>query len=105
MNKSLGGESGSVECSITLRGGTQLLLFASIGFFLGAGNFQDWFQGDQKNLKSISEGFKNDKNKNGWINPSRLAGWSQSGSEIQPKKNCFQKKYKDDQNGLIHPEN
>ena len=52
MNKSLVGESGSVECSITLRGGTQLLLFASIGFFLGAGNFQDWFQGDQKNLKS-----------------------------------------------------
>ena len=33
---------------------------------------------------SIREGFK--KNKNGWINPSGLAGWGQPGSKIQPKK-------------------
>ena len=45
------------------------------------------------------------KNKNGQINPLRLAGWGQPWSKIQPKKNSFKKKYKDDQNGLIHPEN
>ena len=27
--------------------------------------------------------------KNGWINPSRLAGWGQPGSKIQPKKKLF----------------
>ena len=30
--------------------------------------------------------------KNGWINPSKLAGWGQPGSEIKPKKNCFEQK-------------
>ena len=47
----------------------------------------------------------NKNKKNGWIYPSRLAGWGQQGVKIQPKKNLFKKKYKDDQNGLIHPEN
>ena len=35
---------------------------------------------------------------NCWIYPSRLAGWGLQGAKIQPKN-------KDDQNGLIHPEN
>ena len=26
---------------------------------------------------------------NGWINPSRLAGWGQPGAKIQPKKKLF----------------
>ena len=42
---------------------------------------------------------------NGWIIPSGLAGWGQPGSKIQPKKIVMKKKYKDDQNCLIHPEN
>ena len=40
----------------------------------------------------------------GWIYPSKLAGWGQQGAKIQPKKNGLKKKYKDDHNGLIHPE-
>ena len=41
-----------------------------------------------------------------WIYPFGLAGWGQQGAKIQPKKILFStKKYKDDQNGLIHPEN
>ena len=51
----------------------------------------------------IREGLKKNK-KNGWINPLGLAGWGQPESKIQPKKYCFEKKYKDDQNCLIHPE-
>ena len=45
------------------------------------------------------------KTKNGWIYPSRLTGWAQKGGQNPTKKNYFQKKYKDDQNILIHPEN
>ena len=30
--------------------------------------------------------------KNGWINPSVLAGWGQPGFKIQRKKNCFEEK-------------
>ena len=29
---------------------------------------------------------------NGWIYPSRLAGWGQQGAKIHPKKYCFQNK-------------
>ena len=36
--------------------------------------------------------FKKKWEKNGWINPSGLAGWGQPGSKIQPKKNSFEKK-------------
>ena len=54
-----------------------------------------------KSLRNVSNNFL----LNGWIYPSVLAGWGQQGAKIQPKKNCFKKKYKDDQNGLIHPEN
>ena len=44
--------------------------------------------------------------KYGLIYPFGLAGWGQKGAKIQPKKILFKnKKYKDDQNGLIHPEN
>ena len=48
---------------------------------------------------------------NGWIYPSGLAGWvslGQPGSawvQNPTKKTFFKKKYKVDQNGLIHPEN
>ena len=40
------------------------------------------------NLGKVSKKNK----KNGWIYPSRLAGWGQRGAKIQPKKNYFQKK-------------
>ena len=53
---------------------------------------------------SLREGFIN-KNKNGWIYPSRLAGWGQKGAKIKPKNIVLKRKYKDDKNGLIHPEN
>ena len=54
---------------------------------------------------SLREGYKKMK-KNGWINPSGLAVWGQPRSKIQPKKYCFEKeRKKDDQNCLIHPEN
>ena len=55
-------------------------------------------------LMLVREGFKKNK-KNGWIYPSGLAGWGLQGAKIQPKKKIkIQKKYKDDQNGLIQPE-
>ena len=38
------------------------------------------------------EGFKKNEKKNGWINPSRLAGWGKPGSEIQPPKKIVLKK-------------
>jgi len=40
----------------------------------------------------------------GFIHSGWLAGVSR-GQKSNQKKYCFQKKYKDDQNGLIHPEN
>ena len=43
--------------------------------------------------------------KNVWIYPSGLAGWGHQGAKIQKKKIVKKKKYKDDPNGLIHPEN
>ena len=36
--------------------------------------------------------FKKKFKKNGWFNPSGLAGWGQPGSEIQPKKKLVFKK-------------
>ena len=52
----------------------------------------------------IREGLKKNLN-TGWIYPSGLASWGQQGVKIQPKKIDLKKKYKDDKNGLIHPEN
>ena len=49
--------------------------------------------------------FKKKREKNEWIYPFGLAGWGQQRAKIQPKKNCLKKKYKDDQNCIIHPEN
>ena len=40
----------------------------------------------------------------GFIHPGWLAGVCR-GSKSNQKNVCFQKKYKDDQSGLIHPEN
>ena len=47
QSKSSMEQSRSVECSITLRGFTAFFLFGTIGFMVGAGNFQEWFQGEQ----------------------------------------------------------
>ena len=41
--------------------------------------------------------------KNGWINPSRLAGWGQPWPKIQKKKNSFQKKIQRKLKTLIFP--
>ena len=40
---------------------------------------------------SIREGLKKELT-NGWINPFGLAGWSQQGAKIQPKKILFSNK-------------
>ena len=42
-----------------------------------------------------------------WLDLSIQAGWlgSAGGRNPTKKKIVFKKKYKDDQNGLIHPEN
>ena len=40
-----------------------------------------------------------------WIYPFGLAGWGQQGAKSNQKNIVLNKKYKDDQNGLIHPEN
>ena len=61
-----------------------ILLFRTTITLLNKGRFQKKFK------------------KYDWIYPSGLAGWGQQGARIHPKKI---KKYNDDQNGLIHPEN
>ena len=54
-----------------------------------------------KVFKLVREGLKKMV---GFIHLGWLAGVSRRPKSNQ-KKNCFQTKYKDDQNGLIHPEN
>ena len=49
--------------------------------------------------------FQKKKENKEWIYPFGLAGWGQHRAKIQLKKIVFQKKYKDYQNGIIHPEN
>ena len=56
--------------------------------------------------KSIREGLKMNGEKKRWIYQSRLAGWGQRGAKILPPKKLLKmQKVKDNQNGLLHPEN
>ena len=48
IRRTQGEQNRSIECSIALRGVAPLVMCAVIGFIVGAGNFQDWFQGEHR---------------------------------------------------------